>query len=175
MKNKKRLIDANAYKASLTKRKEDAWKHDERHDAMLIADCLCELELMPTEDAYTEEQVASIIQQADKLEARNNELEKECAWLKNCLNCKIRKECPRHCGKVVHNCDHWEYGDATMDAIPLTAAELNHLINDTIAYIWRLEKMGCDKPEFGYDSRKALLEKLKQFQEEHFPEKVCSG
>lgn len=71
----------------------------------------------PTVDAYTEEQVASIIQQADKLEARNNELEKEIAWLKSCLNCKIRKECPRHCGKVVHNCDHWEYGDSTVDAV----------------------------------------------------------
>ena len=47
----KRLIDANAYKASLTKWKEDAWKHNERHDAMLIADCLCELELTRTVDA----------------------------------------------------------------------------------------------------------------------------
>ena len=61
-----------------------------------------------------------------------------------------------------------------VDAIPLTADELRYLINDTIAYIWRLEKRGCDKPEFGYDRRKALLEKLKQFQKEHFPEKVCS-
>ena len=51
MANEKRLIDANAYKASLTKWKEDAWKHNERHDAMLIADCLCELETMPTVDA----------------------------------------------------------------------------------------------------------------------------
>lgn len=63
----------------------------------------------------------------------------------------------------------------TVDAIPLTADELKYLINDTIAYICQLEKKGFDKPEFGYDSRKALLEKLKQFQEEHFPEKVCSG
>ena len=63
----------------------------------------------------------------------------------------------------------------TVDAIPLTADELRYLINDTIAYIWRLEKRGCDKSEFGYDRRKALLEKLKQFQKEHFPEKVCSG
>ena len=63
----------------------------------------------------------------------------------------------------------------TVVAIPLTAAELNHLINDTIAYIWRLEKRGHDKPEFGYDSRKALLEKLKKFHEEHFPEITCPG
>ena len=46
-----RLINANGYKASLTKWKDDAWKHNERHDAMLIADCLCELEAMPTVDA----------------------------------------------------------------------------------------------------------------------------
>lgn len=51
MATEKRLIDANAYKASLTKWKEDAWKHNERHDAMLIADCLSELELMSTVDA----------------------------------------------------------------------------------------------------------------------------
>ena len=51
MENEKRLIDANAYKASLTKWKDDAWKNDERHDAMLIFDCLSELELMPTVDA----------------------------------------------------------------------------------------------------------------------------
>ena len=60
-----------------------------------------------------------------------------------------------------------------VDAIPVNAAELNHLINDTIAYIWRLEERGCDKPEFGYDDRKALLEKLKQFEKEHFPEMEC--
>ena len=63
----------------------------------------------------------------------------------------------------------------TVGAIPLTAAELKYLMNDTIAYIWRLEKRGCDKPEFGYDNRKALLEKLKQFYEEHFPEIACHG
>ena len=60
-----------------------------------------------------------------------------------------------------------------IDAVPVTEAELKHLINDTIAYIWRLEDRGCDKPEFGYDSRKALLEKLKQFYKEHFPENGC--
>lgn len=61
----------------------------------------------------------------------------------------------------------------TVHAIPVTADELKHLINDTIAYIWRLEERGCDKPEFGYDSRKLLLEKLKQFEKEHFPEMEC--
>ena len=61
----------------------------------------------------------------------------------------------------------------TVDAIPVTADELKHLINDTIAYIWRLEERRCDKPEFGYDSRKALLEKLQKFYNEHFPENDC--
>lgn len=64
----------------------------------------------------------------------------------------------------------------TIDAVPVTETELKHLINDTITYIWRLEDRGCDKPEFGYDSRKALLEKLKQFYKEHFPENgYCCG
>ena len=71
----------------------------------------------PTVDAYSEEQVANLIQQTEKLEAKNKELEKEVSWQKSCLNCKIRKECSRHCGKVVHDCDHWEYGDSTVDAV----------------------------------------------------------
>lgn len=60
-----------------------------------------------------------------------------------------------------------------VDAVEVTADELKHLINDTIAYIWRLEERGCNKPEFGYDSRKTLLEKLKRFEKEHFPQHEC--
>lgn len=60
-----------------------------------------------------------------------------------------------------------------VDAIPVNADELKHLINDTIAYIWQLEESGCNKTEFGYESRKALLEKLKKFYNEHFPETDC--
>ena len=60
-------------------------------------------------------------------------------------------------------------------ALPLTKKELDHLINDTIAYIWVMEDRGYDKPEYGYDSRKALLEKLKQFENDHFPELDCCG
>ena len=71
----------------------------------------------PTVDAYTEEQVAQIIKQADKLAAKANELEKEVVWLKSCLNCKIRNVCPRHCGKVVHGCDHWEYGNNAVEVV----------------------------------------------------------
>lgn len=59
------------------------------------------------------------------------------------------------------------------NVVEVNAAELKYLINDTVAYIWRLEDKGMDKPEFGYDSRKALLEKLKQFEREHFPEVAC--
>lgn len=61
------------------------------------------------------------------------------------------------------------------DLLPVTREELRHLINDTIAYIWKLEDRGAAKPEYGYDSRKALLEKLKQFEKEHFPELGCCG
>lgn len=63
----------------------------------------------------------------------------------------------------------------TVDALEVTEKELRHLINDVIAYIWRLEDRGCDKPEFGYDSRKALLEKLKRFEKEHFPQYETEG
>lgn len=62
----------------------------------------------------------------------------------------------------------------TIDAVPVTAAELRHLINDTIAYMWDLEDKGIATPLHGYDSRKALLEKLKRFEKEHFPEWECS-
>ena len=58
----------------------------------------------------------------------------------------------------------------TVVAIPVTADELKHLMNDTITYIWRLEDRKCDRPEFGYDSRKELLEKLKKFYNDHFSE-----
>ena len=77
----------------------------------------CFVEQMPTVDAYTEEQVDSIIKKADLLEIENLNLEQEVDWLKNCLNCEIRKECPRHCGKVVHGCDHWEYGDNAVEVV----------------------------------------------------------
>lgn len=58
----------------------------------------------------------------------------------------------------------------TVAAIPVTANELKYLMNDTITYIWRLEDRKCDRPEFGYDSRKELLEKLKKFYNDHFSE-----
>ena len=44
-------------------------------------------------------------------EAEERELRKQVAWLKSCINCGIRNNCPRHCGKVVHDCDHWQFGD----------------------------------------------------------------
>lgn len=86
--------------------------HDEPCERLIFAFMFAE-----SVDTYSEEQVANLIQQTEKLEAKNKELEKEVSWLKSCLNCKIRKECPRHCGKVVHDCDHWEYGDSAVDAV----------------------------------------------------------
>lgn len=52
--------------------------------------------------------------------------------------------------------------------LPISHKELKHLINDTISYIWKLEDRGCTTEEFGYISRKELLEKLKQFEKENF-------
>ena len=62
------------------------------------------------------------------------------------------------------------------DVLPVTREELKHMMNDTITYIWRLEDREATSPAFGYDSRKALLEKLKKFYAEHFPEVgECAG
>ena len=104
MANEKRLIDANNALAKM--------RRTNRYFTIKF-----DIEEAPTVDAYTAEQVADILRKVDELEARNRELEKEVSWQKSCLNCKIRKECPRHCGKVVHDCDHWEYGDSTVDAV----------------------------------------------------------
>ena len=52
--------------------------------------------------------------------------------------------------------------------LSINQKELTHLINDIIAYIWKLEDKGCATEEFGYFSRKELLEKLKQFEKENF-------
>ena len=111
-----RLIDADALKNRFKLRID--WLEKDVHDEYskgLYHGAETDVELIdeiPTVDAYTEEQVASINRQLGELNVRNEELDKEVDWLKNCLNCKIRKECPRHCGKVVHGCDHWEYGDS---------------------------------------------------------------
>ena len=127
MATEKRLIDANEAIEKINCLCVDGnenWIGTDNQSFVDHADVIDILSDIPTVDAYTEEQVASIIQQADKLEARNKDLEKECAWLKSCLNCKIRKECPRHCGKVVHDCDHWEYGDSTVDAVEVEDKQL---------------------------------------------------
>ena len=64
-------------------------------------------------ETYTREQVEHIIEKAETLETEVNELRKQTVYLKNSINCKIRKKCKRHGAKVVHDCDHWEYGDPT--------------------------------------------------------------
>ena len=58
--------------------------------------------------------------------------------------------------------------------IELTEEELSYLINDTIAYIWRIEgtsKSEKDLEERGYYSRKALLEKLEATEKEYLKDK----
>jgi hypothetical protein len=52
--------------------------------------------------------------------------------------------------------------------LPITQKELEHLINDTISYIWKLEDRRCATEEFGYFSRKELLKKLEKFEKENF-------
>lgn len=66
-------------------------------------------------------------------------------------------------------------GRKSQPALPVTEDELRHLLNDTIAYIWRLEERGLHDSD-GYISRKALLKKLKQFEQDHFPQlEHCDG
>ena len=123
MVTEKRLIDANKLIERFDKRIE--WLRLDVHDKYslgLYHGAATDKDLigkMPTVVSFTEEQLSTILQAADGLETRNQKLEKELVRLKNCLNCKIRKECHRHCGKVVHGCDHWEYGDnaPTVDAV----------------------------------------------------------
>ena len=51
--------------------------------------------------------ITSAIDAIEKLDKLTDELLKEVAWLRSCKNCKIYSECPRHCTKTVHGCDHW--------------------------------------------------------------------
>lgn len=144
MATEKRLIDANALADRLDKRIEwlrldvhDKYSLGLYHGAATDKDLIGEI---PTVVAFTEEQLANILEAAGKLETRNQKLEKELVWLKNCINCEIRKECPRHCGKVVHGCDHWRYGDSTVDvltpkgcaSVALLDAGLVHDSNDPV-------------------------------------------
>ena len=80
--------------------------------------------------------------------------------------------------------------------IKLTKKELEHLINDTISFIWQIkkrifgndwnfgteitevEKLSKEQKEkltlYGYYSRKELLNKLKEIREKEFPELSCN-
>ena len=110
MANEKRLIDANALQRLLLP---IAIGLENEYGCLggAVSGVMKHIDNAPTVDAYTEEQVESLVKKVKQLEIDNQELETEYAWLKSCLNCKIRRECPRHCGKVVHDCDHWVYGD----------------------------------------------------------------
>ena len=126
MANEVRLIDANALVEKFSDHKAlflnkmggfQALLQREKGRVDELDNCIAEVINAPTVDAYTEEQVANIIHLSHQLHATNVELEKEVEWLKSCLNCKIRRECPRHCGKVVHDCDHWVYGDNAVEVV----------------------------------------------------------
>ena len=49
--------------------------------------------------------------------------------------------------------------------LPLQKKELNHLINDTIAYLWKMEDTGRTEDFFGYSERKECLKKMKKIME----------
>lgn len=59
--------------------------------------------------------------------------------------------------------------------LPVTHDELVHLISDTISYLYRLRDTECTAPEYGYTTRLALLEKLRRFDRENFPQPACVG
>ena len=46
--------------------------------------------------------------------------------------------------------------------LPLKKKELRHLINDTIAYLWKMEDTGRTEDHFGYSERKECLEKMEK-------------
>ena len=83
-----------------------------------------------------------------------------------------------------------------MAKIELSKDEVSHLINDTIArilaikenvfglfnfgtYISEVEELSEEQKkkleESGYYSRKELLDKLKKFEQENYPEITCCG
>ena len=111
MATEQRLIDANELKEMFDSFGR-MFVHEVTDDTAFLEEkkVYDALQKAPTVNAYTVEQIASIVRQVDEAE---RELRKQVAWLKSCINCKIRKECPRHGTKVVHDCDHWEYGDPT--------------------------------------------------------------
>ena len=62
----------------------------------------------------------------------------------------------------------------TIDAVEVTAQEIQFLIEGLYGHIKWLKAAGMDRPECecGYDERKELLEKLTLFEAEHFPAKM---
>ena len=55
------------------------------------------------------------------------------------------------------------FGGVKADVLlPLEKQELNHLINDTIAYLWKMEDTGRTEEQFGYFERKDCLEKMQK-------------
>lgn len=69
------------------------------------------VETDPKAPFYDDCPLQEVIPVMHHLEAEERELRRQVAWLKSCINCKIRNGCRRHGSKVVHDCDHWEYGD----------------------------------------------------------------
>ena len=88
-----------------------------------------------------------------------------------CSHCGNRNKDAETCRKCRCEIESGFEVDPRIRLFPVTSDELRHLINDTIAYIWKLEEKGQATPERGYDSRKALLQKMQRFYAEQFPER----
>lgn len=87
-----------------------------------------------------------------------------------CSHCENRNKDAETCRKCRCEIESGFEVDPRIRLFPVTSDELKHLINDTIAYIWKLEEKDQATPERGYDSRKELLQKLQRFYAEQFPE-----
>lgn len=59
--------------------------------------------------------------------------------------------------------------------LSVTHEELLYLMGGLISYIWRQEERELTGPETGYADRKELLERLRQFEAENFPNITTAG
>ena len=62
-----------------------------------------------------------------------------------------------------------------VDAVEVTGQEVQFLIDALYYHVRWMIAGRLDKPECGYDERVALLERLRQFEREHFPDMKAEG
>lgn len=64
----------------------------------------------------------------------------------------------------------WLREAPVVDAVEVTGQDVQFLIDALYYHVRWMIAGGLDKPECGYDERLALLERLKLFEREHFPD-----